>query len=131
MLIMAIKLAGNFPQENTDKFTFTFTDEVTEEPVDQAQIYVRVVIAEEGAAIPGSEFGDYNYETNTKGLGNDAILDGDVVATATGVYDFLYTLPNVKESTTIRIEVRAFRIDPTPPNPELKTYQSLEMKLVL
>jgi hypothetical protein len=128
---MAIKLTESFPQENTDKFTLTFTNASDDALIDQEEIYIRVLWVDDNTAVPDSEFGDYNYVTNAPGVGNDAILDGDVVAVSTGVYDFIYTLPNVTENRSIRIEVRSFRTDPEPPNEEIKTYQSLQMKLVL
>jgi hypothetical protein len=129
---MAIKLTDSFPQENTDKFTLTFTNAEDEALIDQEEIYIRVMWVDDNTAVPDSEFGDYNYLTNEPGVGNDAILDGDVSPVSTGVYDFIYTLPNITDSSRqIRIEVRAFRTDPNPPNEEIKTYQSLQMKLVL
>ena len=128
---MAIKLTDSFPQENTDKFTLTFTNASDDALIDQEEIFIRVMWVDDNTAVPSSEFGDYNYITNAPGGGNDAILDGDVTSVSTGVYDFIYTLPNIEASRSIRIEVRAFRTDPTPPNEEIKTYQSLQMKLVL
>ena len=128
---MAIKLTESFPHENTDKFTLTFNNASDDALIDQEEIYIRVLFVDDNTAVPDSEFGDYNYVTNEPGVGNDAILDGDVVPVSTGVYDFIYTLPNVTENRNIRIEVRSFRTDPSPPNEEIKTYQSLQMKLVL
>ena len=128
---MAIKLTKKFPHENTDKFTLTFTNASDDTLIDQEEIYIRVLFVDDDTAVPDSEFGDYNYVTNAPGVGNDAILDGDVVPVSLGVYDFVYTLPNVTDNRNIRIEVRSFRTDPSPPNDEIKTYQSLQMKLVL
>jgi hypothetical protein len=128
---MAIKLTDSFPQENTDKFTLTFTNAEDEALIDQEEIYIRVMWVDDNTAVPESEFGDYNYVTGIPGV-PDAIVNGDVVPLSTGVYEFIYTLPNITESSRqIRIEVRSFRTDPSPPNDEIKTYQSLQMKLVL